>query len=142
MECNDKKYEQACLNLAKKALASGEVPVGAVVVKDGKIIARAYNRKETTKVALYHAEIVAIIKACKKLKKWRLEDCDLYVTLQPCDMCMGAIIEARIRKVIYFMEDDCKVKNLRLDIKQAANRDTSNEYEKILKTFFKKVRNR
>ena len=86
---------------AKKAFALDEVPVGAVIVSDGKIIARAYNKKEISNDPLGHCEIIAIKKACKKLKRWRLSGCDLYVTLEPCMMCLGAIIHSRIDNVYY-----------------------------------------
>ncbi len=87
--------------LAKECEKDGEVPVGAVIVKDGKIIATGTNRRETEQNALCHAEIAAIDAACKTLGTWRLTDCDLYVTLEPCPMCAGAIINARI-KTVYF----------------------------------------
>lgn len=92
-------FMHRALACAEKAKALGEVPVGAVIVKDGKIIATGYNRRETGKNALLHAEIVALNRACKKVGGWRLSDCDLYVTLEPCPMCAGAIINARIRRV-------------------------------------------
>ena len=95
------KYMKAALKLAHRAAEEGEVPVGAVVVCDGKIVGRGRNRRETKKNALHHAEIEAIEKACKKLGGWRLHRCDLYVTLEPCPMCAGAIINARI-KTVYF----------------------------------------
>ncbi|HHW45360.1 MAG TPA: nucleoside deaminase [Clostridiales bacterium] len=85
---------------ARIAAENGEVPVGAVIVKDGKVISSGRNRRETENNALYHAEIEAIDKACKALKSWRLTGCDLYVTLEPCPMCAGAIINARISRVI------------------------------------------
>jgi len=84
---------------AQKAYKCGEMPVGAVVVKNNKIIGKGYNKKEKTKNAIMHAEVIAIKKACKKIKDWRLSDCTMYVTLEPCVMCMGAIIESRIKKV-------------------------------------------
>lgn len=86
---------------AFKALKQNEVPVGAVIVRDGKIIARGYNQRESKNLATCHAEISAINKACKKLNSWRLDDCELYVTLEPCIMCAGAIINARIKKVYF-----------------------------------------
>ncbi len=101
------KYMKAALRLAQKAADEGEVPVGAVVVCDGKIVGRGRNRRESKKNALHHAEIEAIGKACKKLGGWRLHRCDLYVTLEPCPMCAGAIINARIRTV-YFGASDPK----------------------------------
>lgn len=97
----DIKFMKAAYKQAEKAEWIDEVPIGAVIVKDGKIIARAYNQRETKQQATKHAEIIAIEKACRKLGTWRLEDCDLYVTLEPCIMCTGAIINARIRRVIY-----------------------------------------
>ena len=102
----DKKYMKAALKLAKKAADEGEVPVGAVVVCDGKIVGRGRNRRETKKSAIHHAEIEAIEKACKKLGGWRLHKCDLYVTLEPCPMCTGAIINARIKTLYYGAKDE------------------------------------
>ena len=99
------KYMKAALKLAKKAAEEGEVPVGAVVVCDGKIVGRGRNRRETRKNALCHAEIEAIGKACKKLGGWRLHRCDLYVTLEPCPMCTGAIINSRIKALYYGAPD-------------------------------------
>ena len=95
------EFMNEALKQAKKALAIGETPVGAVIVKDGKIISRAYNKRETKKNALMHAEISAIDKACKKLGGWRLCGCDIYVTLEPCPMCAGAIIQSRIENVYF-----------------------------------------
>ena len=89
------------LKLAKAAAESGEVPVGAVIVKDGKIIAAGRNMREQKQNALSHAEIEAINNACKELKSWRLDDCELYVTLEPCPMCTGAIINSRIKTVVF-----------------------------------------
>lgn len=99
------KYMKAALRLAQKAAEEGEVPVGAVVVCEGQIVGRGRNRRETRKNALHHAEIEAIGKACKKLGGWRLHQCDLYVTLEPCPMCAGAIINARIKTVYYGAPD-------------------------------------
>ena len=95
----DFKYMEMALNEAKKAFKRGEVPVGAVIVKNGKIIAKTHNIKEKKQCSICHAEILAIIKASKKLKNWRLEDCDIYVTLEPCPMCASAIKQARIKNV-------------------------------------------
>ena len=99
------KYMEAALRLGRKAAEEGEVPVGAVVVCDGQIVGRGRNRREGKKNALHHAEIEAIGKACKKLGGWRLHKCDLYVTLEPCPMCAGAIINARIKTVYYGAPD-------------------------------------
>ena len=93
------------LENAKKALEFGEVPVGAVVVRKGEVISTGYNQRESKKNALNHAEIIAIDLACKALGGWRLWECDLYVTLEPCVMCAGAIVNSRIRKVFYGAKD-------------------------------------
>ena len=96
----DETYMRESLKQAKKALALGEVPIGCVIVHEGKIIARGYNRRNTDQSTLSHAEITAIRKAGKVLKDWRLEGCTLYVTLEPCQMCAGAIVQARIPEVV------------------------------------------
>lgn len=98
-------YMNEALLLAKKSLVENEVPVGAVIVKDGEIVGRGRNKRERLKNALSHAEIEAINDACKNLSSWRLDNCDMYVTLEPCPMCAGAIINARINKVIYGAKD-------------------------------------
>lgn len=90
--------EQALIQ-AKKAYNKKEIPIGAVIVQNGKVISRAYNTRERSQQAINHAEIIAIKKACKKLKSWRLNDCEMYVTLEPCPMCAGAILNARISKL-------------------------------------------
>ncbi len=95
----EEKYMRAALREAGKAYALGEVPIGCVLVADGKIIARGYNRRKTDKNTLSHAELTAIRKAGKKTGDWRLEQCTMYVTLEPCQMCAGAIVQARIPKV-------------------------------------------
>ena len=93
------EFMQVALKEAKKAYKKLEIPVGAVIVKNGEIIAKAHNIKEEKKDTTKHAEIIAIQKASKKLESWRLNDCELYVTLEPCPMCAGAIIQSRIKKV-------------------------------------------
>ncbi len=100
------KFMKLALKEADKAFAKEEIPVGAIIVKDGKVIARAYNSKETSKNACGHAEILAIQKACKKLNSWRLLDCEMYVTLEPCPMCAGALINSRIAKVYIGTDDE------------------------------------
>ena len=94
------KYMKEAIRQAKKAYALEEVPIGCVIVKDGKIIARGYNRRNTDKVTLAHAEMIAIKKASKKLGDWRLEGCTMYVTLEPCQMCAGALVQSRIDEVV------------------------------------------
>ena len=96
----NESFMRAALRQAVKAEAIGETPIGAVIVQDGKIIARAYNQREKRKNSLCHAEILAIEKACKRLGGWRLPRCSIYVTLEPCPMCAGAIVQARIPKVV------------------------------------------
>ena len=102
----DTVFMDAALELAAQAAADGEVPVGCVIVRKGEIVGRGRNRRETGKTALGHAEIEAIADACKNLGGWRLWDCTLYVTLEPCPMCAGAIINARIPTVVYGASDD------------------------------------
>lgn len=143
------KFMKKALKLAEKSASEGEVPVGAVIAKDGKIIATGRNKREKKNNALYHAEIEAINKACKKLGQWRLLDCDMYVTLEPCPMCAGAIINSRIRK-LYFGAKDPKagacgsVVNLfdlgfnhKPELKLSVLEDDCSE---ILKKFFKNLR--
>lgn len=97
---------KAALKCAQKALTEGEVPIGAVVVCGGKIISRGHNRRTGRQIATAHAEIEAIEKACKKLKSWRIPECEIYVTLEPCPMCMGAMLNARIKKVYFGAYED------------------------------------
>ena len=140
------------LKEASKAYKEDEIPVGCVIVKDGKIIARAHNRKVNKNNTLYHAELIAIDKASKKLDSWRLTGCEMYVTLEPCPMCAGALINSRMSK-LYIGTKDPKagacgsVLNLLSDYK--FNHKVEVEYgilqkecEKILKEFFKELRER
>lgn len=94
------KYMNLAIEEAKKALIKGEIPVGAIIVKDNIVIAKAHNTREETQSSLGHAEINAISLACKKINNWRLEECDMYVTMEPCPMCCGAILQARIKTYI------------------------------------------
>ena len=96
----DEKYMKAAIKQAKKAYVLDEVPIGCVIVQNDKIIARGYNRRNTDKNTLAHAELSAIKKASKKTGDWRLEDCTMYVTLEPCQMCAGAIVQSRLKKVV------------------------------------------
>ncbi|MGP1349912.1 MAG: tRNA adenosine(34) deaminase TadA [Stomatobaculum sp.] len=97
----DEQFMRAAIREARKAERLGEVPIGCVIVREGKIYARGYNRRMTDQNTLAHAEISAIRKACRKFGDWRLEDCTLYVTLEPCPMCAGAIVQARIPRVVF-----------------------------------------
>jgi tRNA(adenine34) deaminase len=144
------EYMKQALKEAKKAYDKEEVPIGVVIVRDGKIIARAHNLKEIKKDTIEHAEIRAIKKASKKLDAWRLTDCEMYTTLEPCPMCAGAIIQSRIKKVYIGTMDEktgaCgSVLNLFKDYK--FNHTVEIEYgileeecKKILKDFFKMLR--
>lgn len=146
----DEKYMKAALTQAKKALALGEVPIGCVIVYQNQIIGRGYNRRNTDKNTLAHAEITAINKASKKIGDWRLEDCTLYVTLEPCQMCAGAIVQARIPKVVMGCMNPkagCagSILNI-LDVPQfnhqveAVRGVLENECSNMLKAFFKDLR--
>ena len=96
----EEKYMKEAIRQAKKAAAVGDVPIGCVIVHEDKIIARAYNQRNKKKTTLAHAELLAIQKASKKLEDWRLEECTMYITLEPCQMCAGAIVQARIDEVV------------------------------------------
>lgn len=102
---NDEFFMEQALILARQAAEDGEVPVGAIVVKDGEIVGKGRNRRENGKNALAHAELEAIDEACRRLGGWRLWQCDMYVTLEPCPMCTGAIINSRIRRLVYGASD-------------------------------------
>ena len=102
----DEAFMRLAIEQAQIAASLGEIPVGAVVVKDGQVIGRGYNRREVDASATAHAEVLAIEDACKHLGTWRLTDCELYVTLEPCPMCAGAIINSRIRRVVYGAKDE------------------------------------
>ena len=144
------KFMKEALKEAAKASSKGEVPVGAVVVKDGKIIGRGHNLTESKQSALTHAEMMAMSKAAKKLKSWRLIDCDLYVTLEPCTMCAGAIVLSRLKGLVYGTTDpkagavdstarvmENKNLNHRVEVTSGVLRE---ECSNVLTTFFKEVR--
>ncbi len=138
-------YMKIALDEAKKSYRKGDVPVGAVIVKNNKIIAKAHNLKEKKHNPLLHAEIIAINKASKKLKRWRLDDCELYVTMEPCLMCTGAIIQSRIKKVYYSIENNefGALKNISQNKKYGIIIDNTLEKEqslKIIKSFFEERR--
>ena len=143
------KFMNIALNEAKKAYNINETPIGAVIVKNDIIIARAYNKRETSNLATSHAEVLAINKACKKLKSWRLDDCEMYITLEPCMMCLGAIIQSRIKKIYIDAKEPkngciCSVmdiKNINTTHKiQYEFIENDNKSEKLLKMFFKELR--
>ena len=146
------KFMKEAIKEAKKAYEKDEVPVGAVIVKDGKIIARAHNIKETKNDTTKHAEILAIQKASKKLETWRLYGCELYVTLEPCSMCTGALINSRIDKIYIGTMDEktgaCgSVLNLLKDYTfnhkvECEAGILKEECENLLKDFFKQLRRR
>ncbi len=146
----EKKFMKMALKEAKKAYDKLEIPVGAVIVKDGKVIAKAHNLKETKLDTTKHAEILAIQKASKKLESWRLLDCEMYVTLEPCSMCAGAIINARIGKLYIGALDEKtgaagSVLNLFEDYTfnhkvEVEKEIMKSECEEILKDFFKMLR--
>ena len=144
------KFMKLALKEAKKAFDKEEIPVGVVIVKDDKVIAKAHNLKESKNIATSHAEILAIEKACKKLGAWRLLDCEMYVTLEPCPMCAGALINSRIKK-LYIGTDDPKtgacgsklnlLKDFTFNHDIEIERDIlKNECSQILKDFFKMLR--
>lgn len=147
---NDEYFMKEALKEAEKAYKKLEVPVGAVIVKDDKIIARAHNKKEEKNSPIMHAEIIAIEKACKRINNWRLTGCKMYVTLEPCPMCAGALVNSRIDK-IYIGAKDPKTGacGSKLNLLQECEFDTSVEIEngilqgecqEILKAFFKEIR--
>lgn len=141
---NDEYYIEKTIELAKKAAKYGDFPVGALIVKDNKIIAKAYNKKEKNNNAINHAELLAISKACKKLKTWHLEDCTLYTSMEPCIMCLGAITQSRIKRIVYSthnssfgsIENDLTKFKLNIEI----NKLEKEEYMNIIKEFFKDKR--
>lgn len=143
---NDEKYMSLAIAEAKKAMLLGDVPVGAVIVYNDKVIARSYNQKEKYQKATYHAEILAINKANAKLKSYHLDEATIYITKEPCLMCMGAILSARIKKIVYGVSDK------RFGTKELANNNKFNhkceitagvlseECERLLSDFFKNLR--
>ena len=128
-------YMEVALAEARRAKSRGEVPIGAVIVRDGRIIAKAHNKRELKQNALYHAEVLAINRACKKRKSWRLDDCEMYVTLEPCQMCMGAITNARIATLYIGARSNTDL-NWKTEVVYSENQECS----KILKDFFARAR--
>lgn len=145
----DIKYMELAVTMAKKAYNKGEVPVGCVIVHNGKVIAKSYNKRERLQNSLYHAEILAINKACKKLKSWRLDECDIYVTLEPCQMCSGAIIQSKIKNIYYgasdFKTGACGGRLNLFDMKfnyspNIVGGILEDDSKKLIQNFFKKLR--
>ena len=141
----DEYFMKMALKEANKAMSKDEVPIGCIIVKDNKIIVSAYNQKELDQIATHHAEILAINKACKKLKTWHLEECILYTTVEPCLMCTGAIIQSRIKKVIYGTSNESfgylsKIKNPKIEV---IPHILEKECQEILSNFFqtKRIKN-
>ena len=131
------KYMKLAFTEAEKSLTTDDVPVGAIIVENGKVIAKAHNTKEKNQVVTHHAEINVIEKACRKKENWYLSECELYVTLEPCKMCLGAIEQARIKKVIYAAPRD-KKDNFKSTLKVQG--EGLEEAQKLLKNFFENKR--
>ena len=150
MLTTDEKFMKQAIKQAKKAYAIGEVPIGCVIVHEGKIIGRGYNRRTIDKNVLAHAEIQAIRKACKKMNDWRLEECTMYVTLEPCQMCSGAIVQSRMTKVVIGCMNPkagCAGSILNLLQMEEFNHQVEleigvleEECSQMMKTFFKELR--
>ena len=150
MNLEEHKYIGLALKEAKKAYDKEEVPIGAIIVKNGKVISKAHNLRESKNSAIAHAEILAIEKACKKLNSWRLSDCVMYVTCEPCPMCAGAILNSRLKRIIFGAKDeksgavvskihmlDEEYCNHRVEYAESA---FQKECEEIIKDFFRELR--
>lgn len=150
MQSIDEKYMKEAIRQAKKAYGIGEVPIGCVIVYEDKIIGRGYNRRTVDKNTLAHAELIAIRKACKKIGDWRLEGCTMYVTLEPCQMCSGAIVQSRIPRVVIGCMNPkagCAGSILNLLQMEEFNHQTElatgileEECSRMMKAFFKELR--
>ena len=146
----DEGYMKEAIRQARKAEAIGDVPIGCVIVYEGKIIARGYNRRNKEKTVLAHAELAAMRKACKKIGDWRLEGCTMYITLEPCQMCSGAILQARVDRIVIGCMNpkagcagsilnllDMKEFNHQVEVERGVLEE---ECSQMLKSFFKKLR--
>ena len=139
----NEEYYNILIKLAKKAAKQNEVPISAIIVKDGKIISKAYNKRDKNKNVLDHAEIIAIKRASKKLKDWRLFECDLYVTLKPCSICENVIKQARIKNVYYLVDKpDNKKEYNKTNFLKAYICTYEQMYKCILSNFFQKKRDK
>ena len=138
---NDVYYMNLALKEAKKAYRKGEIPVGAIIVENNVVIAKGHNLRDSKKNVLKHAEMIAIEKANKKKKDWRLNECIIYITLEPCNMCKGAIEQARIKKVIYGVKSKTE-HNMEVLISKIENETLTNECALLLNECFKSIRDK
>lgn len=145
------EYIKIALNEAKKAFLEGEIPVGAVIAHNNKIIAKTHNKKEKLKCSIKHAEILAIEQSSKKLDSWRLNECEMYVTMEPCIMCCGAILQSRIKKIYYLIDNSkfggldnvnviLKNKKHNIEVYKINNEKLENEMQTMLREFFESKR--
>ena len=138
------KYIDKIIQLAKFAFDNDDIPVGAIVVKNNEVIGEGFNTRNAFKSVVGHAEIMAIEMACKYVGDWRLDDCEMYVTLSPCIMCTGAIVESRIKKVYYLCDrtNVCFDSKKYLELEKIENVEKSQKYMKLLQLFFENKRNK
>ena len=138
---NEEKYMKIAFKEAEKAYKKLEIPVGAVIVHEGKVIAKAHNTRDESNIVINHAEISAIIKANKKMKNWRLNECVLYSTLEPCDMCKEVIKNSKIKYVVYATEaDENQVKHKQIFFKKIESTELNRKSKEIIKEAFKNIR--
>lgn len=146
----NEKYMKLAIKNAKKALNNGDVPIGVTIIRNNKIISQGYNQKEKLNNAVKHAEIIAIERACRKLNTWHLEECEIYITMEPCLMCIGAIAQARIGKIVYsvknekfgysnFVENSNKIGNHKINIETGI---LEKEAKQLLINFFENKRHK
>ncbi len=135
---NNVKILNELIKLSQKAAKKNEVPVACIIVKNNKIVSKAFNMKEKYNNPLYHAEIICINKLCKKIKDWRLNDYEMYVTLKPCNMCLEVIKESRLKKVYYFLNSNNEQFNAKTEFKKIE--DFNENFKEILTSFFKTKR--